>query len=139
MRIRIIDTPPGEAPFEIRRAWIGIILPVCPGSASPRQLPTAGVLTGPRHVFSQLLYGLLGRAETVMGYPVEFRVAIELLERHAPQAAEWWRANTPHLLEARRALVFHSHVCQMIADDNGTIGPELPNQALQTDGASPRR
>jgi hypothetical protein len=33
--ICIVDVPPGEAPAAIRRAWVGLILPLKPGTSGP--------------------------------------------------------------------------------------------------------
>ncbi|HXU00514.1 MAG TPA: hypothetical protein VN903_05955 [Polyangia bacterium] len=45
MQIRIIDTPPGEAPIEIRNAWIGIVLALVAGESGPRPVIVSGVLS----------------------------------------------------------------------------------------------
>jgi hypothetical protein len=123
MRIRIIDVPPGEAPLEIRRAWIGIELPVAGGATSSETASVVGVLTGPSSVFGTLLQAIRGRVGKASGYPVEADAAFEALGRHAPDALEWWRVNTPHLFGQRRCLLFHAHVCepafQAGAEDDG--------------------
>ncbi|HEY7315037.1 MAG TPA: hypothetical protein VH643_37170 [Gemmataceae bacterium] len=47
MFVRIIATPPGEAPEEIRQAWLGLELPLAAGETGPHNVPTGGVLSGP--------------------------------------------------------------------------------------------
>lgn len=52
MKIRITDIPGGEAPLEIRRAWVGLVLPLAPGEDGPRTPRTAGVLSGPKRLLT---------------------------------------------------------------------------------------
>jgi hypothetical protein len=33
--------------------------------------------------------------------------------RAHPEAAAWWRENTPHLIAPKRYLVFHEEVCRL--------------------------
>ena len=120
MQIRIIDTPPGEAPLEVRRAWIGITLPLATGTTGPRKSLGVGVLTGPRGLLSTILHIVLGRAHRIAGYKVEARIAFEKLAIHAPEAAAWWRLNIPDLEERNRILLFHSHVCAVVDQDRRT-------------------
>ncbi|MBR1248538.1 hypothetical protein JQ609_16565 [Bradyrhizobium sp. AUGA SZCCT0169] len=49
------------------------------------------------------------------GYAVEAAPAIGILAKSSPEAAAWWRENTPHLIAPKRYLVFHEEVCR-IAD-----------------------
>src|SRR5947199_83534 len=63
MDIRIIDVPPGEAPEWVRRAWVGLVLPLAPGEYGPRVLAAAGVLTGPRGCAAALAQLLMGRVK----------------------------------------------------------------------------
>src|SRR5579871_3824738 len=74
--IRIIAIPPGEAPEEVRRAWVGLVLPLAKRARGPLLARGFGVLTGQR--------------ELTHGYAVRSRQAVEILSRHAPEAAEWW-------------------------------------------------
>jgi hypothetical protein len=102
VRIRIINTPPGDAPEEIRQAWVGLELPLAPGEHGPRAMDTAGVV-------SQLPAGVR------MGYAVEGRVAVDLLASHAPAAAAWWRTHTPEVLASTYWLVFPAETCEKVA------------------------
>jgi hypothetical protein len=74
-----------------------------------------GVLSLPRSVLAQWLSVFRGRAELVAGYAVEALPAVDILARAHPEAAAWWRENTPHLIAPKRYLVFHEEVCR-IAD-----------------------
>ena len=75
-RIEIVKTPTGEAPKEIRQAWVGVFLPCLPiVSAS---LTEHGILSKcpvrPRFAFH-----------------VPQDAAIDALELAVPNAAKWWR------------------------------------------------
>ena len=112
MRIRITDVPPGEAPDWVRRAWVGMVLPLAPGETGPRTPHTAGVLTGPRGCLMMLLAILLGRTSRETGYVVEGPVAVELLAEKNEEAARWWQEEAPHVLRRGHRFVFQAEVCQ---------------------------
>jgi hypothetical protein len=112
--VRIVAVPPGEAPFWVRQKWVGLDLPVVRYSAH-RKFPTFGVLSTPRSWPAQWAAMLRGRAELVAGYAVEAASAVSILANASPEAAAWWRENTPHLIAPKRCLVFHEEVCR-IAD-----------------------
>jgi len=82
-RIRIVRVPAGEAPKEVRQAWVGLVLP-CE--------PIVGFGRGPE-------YNLLSQTRRVRtyGFRVPQDLAIEALERVTPEAARWWREHGfPH-------------------------------------------
>ena len=112
--IRIIAAPPGEAPFWVREKWVGLDLPVTRYSGRGRFL-ALGVLTAPRSWLGQWIAVIRGRAERVPGYVVEAVPAVCILNESSPEAAAWWRENTPHLIAPKRYLIFHEEVCR-IAD-----------------------
>jgi hypothetical protein len=114
MQIRIVDVPPGEAPEEIRRAWVGLILPLVPGETGPRPIISHGVLSGPRWLIARLWRLLTGQYHRYMQYAVPVDAALEELEWTAPDAAAWWRENTPHLIGRGRAFGFAAEVCEEI-------------------------
>jgi hypothetical protein len=89
MEIRITDVPPGEAPEWVRRAWVGVVLPLAPGEDGPRAVSTGGVLTGPRGCATALFHLLLGRTKRRMGYVTDAEVAVWLLAERDPEAAAW--------------------------------------------------
>jgi hypothetical protein len=99
MRIRITDTPPGEAPVAIRRAWIGLELPL-EGETTARPMAVVGVLSD--------------EAAATTGYAVRGRTAVRLLDSHAPAAADWWRENAAHVMDNGYQLVFPADVCERI-------------------------
>jgi hypothetical protein len=101
-KIRIIAIPPGEAPFEIREQWVGLILPLAGGMPCAWQMQTVGVLTGTID-------------EDTIGYPVDSNEAMTVLAEKSLEAVKWWKTNTPDLFEEGGVLVFHEHVWRLIS------------------------
>jgi hypothetical protein len=97
--VRIIHTPPGEAPEEIRRAWVGLELPLRRGESEPRPLETVGVLSNQD-------------PEVTTGYVVDGRKAVKSLGSRSPEAAAWWRENAPQVIRPGYWLLFPSAVCE---------------------------
>ena len=97
--LRIVQTPPGEAPEEIRRAWVGAELPLRRHEIEPGAHMSEGILSR---------NGLV----TATGYSVDGRAAIKVLASHAPEAAAWWRKNAPHVLERGYRFLFSPEVCE---------------------------
>jgi hypothetical protein len=112
MLIRITEVPPGEAPEDVRRAWVGLVLPLAPGERGARAAQTSGVLTGPRHVLASLLHLLLGWTRPQQGYVVDAAQAIWLLGESAPDAAAWWRDHAPHVLRPGFRFMFPTWCCR---------------------------
>lgn len=93
----------------MRKAWVGLVLPV----AGPLQkYPTRGVLSGPKTVLGELISLFTGGPKWVPGYLVDSQAAVAILAKVNPEAAEWWRVNTPQLLTQGRRFVFQAPVCQ---------------------------
>lgn len=78
-RIRITKVPAGEAPFEVRRAWVGCVLPCHPHLGYP-----SGGLD--RDVVSDK-----ERTRNRIGFSVPQDRAIIILRRYQPWAERWWR------------------------------------------------
>jgi hypothetical protein len=112
--VRIVAVPLGEAPLWVRQKWVGLDLPVV-RYAAHRKSPAFGVLPMARTWSTQWAAVRRGRAERVAGYAVEAALAVGILAKANPEAAAWWRENTPHLIAPQRYLVFHEEVCR-IAD-----------------------
>jgi hypothetical protein len=125
MFIRIIATPPGEAPEEVRREWIGLDLPLVAGETGPRTVPVGGVLTGARTPLAILVKLLTGQRQYQHGYVIDAPQALVLLADKAPWAAQWWRDCAPHCWEPGRKFLFPAEVCAPVA--GGAIGrPSAP-------------
>ena len=78
MQIKIIATPPGDAPEWVREEWIGLTLPVAENIPNKRTI-VSGVLGGP--------------ALNIGGYPIRTADAIEILRKKSLEAAKWWDEN----------------------------------------------
>lgn len=114
MKIRIISTPPGEAPEYIRKAWIGLEIPIPPQFEGRRRGLGFGVLSGPKTKLGSLFSMLLGQAKREDGYIVEALAAVELLERNSWEAADWWRQNVSHLMKPGMHFIFDAAACEEI-------------------------
>ncbi len=142
MNVRIIAAPPGEAPEEVRQAWIGLELPLAAGEKKARALFASGALVGPptllaklaallsvgtpiqpgrlvasRDVLTSLASLLVGRSARARGYLVEASQALALLTEKAPAAALWWRECAPYAWEPGRKFLFDAEVCVEVADN----------------------
>ena len=115
MKIRIINTPPGEAPEDIRKAWVGLVLPL-PRFRPRRETWTSGVLSGPRSHLGFLGAVLSGRLRRQVVYSVIGQVAIDALATHSPHAASWWRQNAAHVLRRGWRLGFPAEVCEEVRE-----------------------
>ena len=132
--IRVISAPPGEAPPEIREAWIGLVLPLV--VSSPRRgLVTSGVLTGPKTYLTQRLHLMVGKGRRFLfgsgqagaGYVVNAQTAITLLTLKNPQAAEWWQSNAPHSFAPGHTFIFAAEACEEAED---IVWPPPPNSLV---------
>jgi hypothetical protein len=74
--IKIISTPPGQAPEEVRKEWVGLVIPM------PKQ-ETGGTQRGV----------LGGKPQNTNGYQVDTLVALEILRGKSPDAAQWFLDN----------------------------------------------
>ena len=112
--IEIIAIPPGEAPEEIRRSWIGVVIPLSSNAQKQQQVTGYGVLTGPRSWFLALFPFLHKNKVTWSGYRVSGADAVAALAKRDHSAAEWWKMNTPYLLERQWQLLFPADVCRIV-------------------------
>jgi hypothetical protein len=112
-KIRIIAVPPGEAPLWVREKWVGLELPLSQKSQAALSRQTAGVLSGPKNFLSALAGYFFGRYASTSGFLVPVLGALQVLEAASPEAAAWWRTNTPHLCKPSRRFMFHAHVCEV--------------------------
>jgi hypothetical protein len=114
MQIRIKSTPRGEAPENIRQAWIGLVIPVTPRFSGKRTATGFGVLSGPKSRLGRRIALMLGRGIQYEGYTVEADVALNLLASHSPEAATWWRTNAPKFVSPGRYFLFNADSCEEI-------------------------
>ena len=114
-RIRITSVPSGAAPLWVREKWVGLELTSVLGAA-PQTFASASVLAPPAFLAS-LWRRITGQSRNVNGYPVQVTSAIEALEKSSPEAAMWWRANTPRMISPSRFFVFNAGACKVIAPD----------------------
>ena len=94
--IKIISTPPGQAPEQVRKEWIGVEIPFL-------EQELAGIQVGVRS----------GKPENEGGYQVDTSEAITALRKKSPEAAKWWEDNVP--LAIIPCLVFSKGVCELVS------------------------
>lgn len=97
-KIEIIFTPAGQAPEWVRKEWVGLEFPV--KDISVEEHPMTGVLGGEP------------KPENINGYPVDTKLAVEILAAKSPEAAEWWACNISFVLHP--TLVFGRQFCRFI-------------------------
>jgi hypothetical protein len=102
-QIRIKAVPPGEAPEFVRRAWVGLDLPVIAGQVQPDHGPAFGALSHQRLAMPA-------------GYAVDGPTAIAILQTASPEIAAWWRENVPAAVAPGFQLVFPADVCERLDD-----------------------
>jgi hypothetical protein len=126
--IEIVSLPKGDAPADLRRAWIGLRLYAPFGLQ--QQIAVAGVL---RHSLIRRIWShITGRYGLWDGYLVNAEEAIRRLASRDPDAAAWWRSNTPHLLQEGQGLIFE-------ADCGADLGPPIPNTPPANSDTPPKR
>ena len=102
---RVVTVPSGEAPLEIRKAWVGLHLPLVPGIEGPCEAEATGVLSNTQE---------RSPGHSNRYYPVMAAVAFSILVKANPQAEAWWRENTPRLYFPLRILLFPEENCELV-------------------------
>jgi hypothetical protein len=102
VKIRITNTPPGEAPEHVRQAWIGLEIPIAGNYLAPQSAVGFGVLTG--------------SPQPHVGYVVDAHTAVELLAAQSTEAADWWRTNVPNLIPPGQHFMFDVECCEELPD-----------------------
>ena len=113
-KIRIIATPAGQAPLWVREKWVGLELPLALGAGRHGRFLSSGVLDGSPTLLGFLGRLFRGRVSVSKGFAVEIGAAIAILGASHPDAANWWKTNTPDAIRAGRKLLFQSEVCKLI-------------------------
>jgi hypothetical protein len=113
MLVKITTIPPGDAPENVRAAWVGLTLPLAkPGV---RTIPTMSVLACPKTWLGIVFARFAGKMQPEKGYVVDAHRAVEILASHAPAAAKWWNENASSAIRPGRQFLFAAEVCQEIS------------------------
>lgn len=116
-KMRIIAVPPGEAPENIRQAWVGVVIPLLPPPFDQkRSIPCAGVLSGPKTLLGQISAQLRGKRFQTFGYVVEALAAVNALAEKDAMAAQWWRTNASFRMKKGQMFVFPADVCEEVIE-----------------------
>ena len=116
-KIRIIAVPPGEAPENIRQAWIGVVIPLLPPPLDEKRfIPSAGVLSGPTTLLGQISALVRGKRFQSYGYAVETLDAVDALAKKDTEAAQWWYKNASFRMKKGQLLVFPAYVCEEVVE-----------------------
>ena len=108
--IRIVSTPPGDAPLWVREKWVGLDLPL----VDNERRRGLGISVNVKYTALHHLWAMLcGRFERISGYRVEARRAVDILAGVSPEAADWWRQNTPAILRPGGLFMFHAEACRL--------------------------
>ncbi len=81
------------------------------GSGLPAAVVLGGRALGARGLLDQLRWLVGGKYKRQAGYALGTIVAVDLLAKANPEAARWWRENTPLLLRPVRHFLFPAKVC----------------------------
>ncbi len=113
-KILIYKVPPGEAPLEIRKSWIGVSIPVS-DKGFQKKRTAFGVISKPPLSRRQSMFSVF-RKDRVRWTSFEVNAvdAVSALEEHNPKAAAWWKEHVGYLLELEGQLIFPSNVCRLI-------------------------
>ena len=99
MRIKIIRTPSGLSPEEVRRGWVGIILEY---TTKVKARPTTD------------LDLQIGR-KNAAGYMVGGFTALEALKDHNPESYEWYKKDYPTKKSLENVVfIFTTDVCEKV-------------------------
>lgn len=120
--VEIVALPNGEAPVWVRQNWIGLRLPLATQGMYEGEVD--GVVSGRRSRFSRWLHRIAGPNQVMSGYLIHAASAIQILGRKDQSAANWWRENTPDLLNIDEYLVFEAEVCRLVKMET----PEAANE-----------
>jgi hypothetical protein len=113
--VEIVGVPTGEAQQSVREAWVGLVLPAIDTPWGSYAIwETASIFHAMGSWPQYKLCYAVGKTKRRGGYGVASAEAIELLSATKPEAADWWRENTPHLLQPGRYLVFDAEACEPV-------------------------
>ena len=118
--VEIVIAPGGDPPDWVRKSWVGLRLPVI-GDVQEMDIHGVSAAT-PKGKIGRALARLLRRLVPARGYLINAAQAVDILEDSKPEAARWWRENTPQMLDGRANLMFHEWACRRVT-------PQLPQGA----------
>jgi len=112
-KVRVVSVPPGEAPLQVRDAWVGVEMPYNPfmtyiaAAASAVGLRNSGVLSGKE----------VGEEDpNEGGYAVCAGDAIAALRQHGrTEAAAWWEQHG-FGRDPTDFLIFGQQFCEVVED-----------------------
>lgn len=110
--LRILRTPTGAAPEHVRRAWVGLELPLI----GEGDFVVQSVLEQdfPRTRLERLWARLTGRLRKGPGFAVFTLEALAVLEAARPLEAAWWRANAGRLFVPGGVFVFDAQCGEVV-------------------------
>lgn len=104
--IRIIKVPEGEAPLQVRKKWIGLVLPVVAVSS---------------HDCREILSNT--KVNRGLHYTVPKDLAIVALEQQHPHAANWWKSHSP--ATEGSALAFYLDEAEVVGELKDLVPKEM--------------
>lgn len=117
--IIVTRRPDGQSPEWVRDAWVGVTLPTL--HHAPHTWRRVAGQTSSLGYFARLAALLRGQTVKVRGYLVDGPTAIERLSGASPEAAQWYRENTPDVVSGKMTMVFDATFCER--------GPDLDQPA----------
>ena len=126
--IKIIDTPPGKAPEEIRKKWVGLVLPVAAQEHSQAYMQV--LLTKPKCYLGIFVASRDEDFLTNGAFFVSGPEAIGVLSIASGSTAKWWCQNAPYFNKPNSAFLFSAACCILVDGDSG-VWPPAPGIAPQ--------
>ena len=114
--LRITSTPDGEAPEWVREQWVGLVIPLAEGYDGLTETETSGVLSSARTEIGQFLSSIFDRPQIELGYVVDSLIAIEILAKSSPKAADWWRVHSPDFVVTGAQFVFDKNCGHVVTE-----------------------
>jgi hypothetical protein len=125
--IKIIDVPPGKAPEEIRRKWVGLVLPIAPPEKNKSFMQV--LLTKPNCYLGIFVESREEDFLTNGAYFVSGPDAIAILSISSGSTAKWWCEKAPYFLKPQSGFIFSAACCVVVDDDNDGVWPPPPKRA----------
>ncbi|HEY1065100.1 MAG TPA: hypothetical protein VGE52_03290 [Pirellulales bacterium] len=122
--IHIVSVPPGDAPEEIRAAWVGLLLPIAGVGQDEHRGPSVLRLPGEAPAGPALYY-------------VDASAALAELAIASPAAAEWYREHAPQVSADGYRFAFRAADVEPIGPHQLTPG-DLVGAEMYDDGKNKR-